>query len=423
MKNTNKFFPILFLIIISTWSCKKEYRIDPGNTGDQFKFANKKDSFNVSVDEASKIAVTFAKQSTLLKSNTNLRTKLGQVEVANITTIPDRQNEPALYIINYEGEGFLILSATKKESPILGFSDQGGFNAKNVPLGMNEWLRERSENIQTLKNDRSHSHFKKYHEWDGIQNENKISNNNARTSAMPPVVEQYGPLLSTHWGQGVPYNNYVTKKCPSGNAPTGCVATAIAQVARYHAYPGENSWGWSLMPLDKVTGRSVYGDNNVAVLLQSIGIWVKMDYGCDGSGANTGDAVGVFRDRFKYNRPGSYQTLSVRDAAPKIQLDIKNNRPVIMAGNAEKGNSGFPFYQTEYKVGHAWVCDGFLICRQQLSPSGALLSNYYHMNWGWDGASMGGSDNNGWFKLDDLQINGSYNFQYNRRYITGISPY
>ncbi len=43
-------------------------------------------------------------------------------------------------------------------------------------------------------------------------------------------------LLASEWGQDAPYNNL----CPKGDrgrCPSGCVATAMAQVLYYHKYP------------------------------------------------------------------------------------------------------------------------------------------------------------------------------------------
>lgn len=58
----------------------------------------------------------------------------------------------------------------------------------------------------------------------------------------------YGPLLTTRWGQSFPnhgsvcnaYNYYVTKTdedCSCDTCPTGCVATAMAQIMKYWNYP------------------------------------------------------------------------------------------------------------------------------------------------------------------------------------------
>ena len=51
--------------------------------------------------------------------------------------------------------------------------------------------------------------------------------------------------VPVQWGQYVPYNLY----CPTG-MPTGCLATALAQVMAYHKYPSSYNgynFNWTLM--------------------------------------------------------------------------------------------------------------------------------------------------------------------------------
>ena len=51
------------------------------------------------------------------------------------------------------------------------------------------------------------------------------------------------------------------------------------------------------------------------------------------------------------------------------------------------------------------------------------------MNWGWSGTGMGSTDNNGWFKYDDWEIDASNftdgnprDYQYKKRCIIEIEP-
>ncbi len=70
-----------------------------------------------------------------------------------------------------------------------------------------------------------------------------------------------GPLLTTNWHQGEPYNNY----CPMGDGGrclVGCVALAAAQVMRYHRWPvlgkGDHDYMWDG---DDSCGGSTSGGN------------------------------------------------------------------------------------------------------------------------------------------------------------------
>ena len=58
------------------------------------------------------------------------------------------------------------------------------------------------------------------------------------------TVTKIGPLLETKWHQDKPFNNF-----RSDGAPTGCVATATAQILVYNEYgnPGGRVFDWDLM--------------------------------------------------------------------------------------------------------------------------------------------------------------------------------
>lgn len=94
-----------------------------------------------------------------------------------------------------------------------------------------------------------------------------------------PYYYTKGPLLQTTWGQGCGYNSLL-QDCSTPyycyHAVTGCVATAMAQVMKYHTYPA--SYNWSGMP-------DTYGTTATATLMRDIGLpsAVNMNYGCSGS--------------------------------------------------------------------------------------------------------------------------------------------
>ncbi|WP_054029424.1 C10 family peptidase [Desulfatitalea tepidiphila] len=137
-----------------------------------------------------------------------------------------------------------------------------------------------------------------------------------------------GPLLTTAWGQGSPYNLMTPDdSCDGGHTVTGCVATAWAQLLRYWAWPiqgagsHEYTWtrqtldpdtldpltetlsanfevnyGWDLMP-DLLSQESSEAEKDaVSQLMYHMGVAAEMAYGCDGSGSNAwaDDILGVY---------------------------------------------------------------------------------------------------------------------------------
>ena len=215
---------------------------------------------------------------------------------------------------------------------------------------------------------------------------------------------EVGPLLTTNWHQGGPYN----LDCPlgdGGRTVVGCVATAAAQVMRYHNWPpngigdhsytwdgdqscggdvggGElyadfsDSYDWANMPNNCSGGCTTAEQDALSELCYEVGVAFNMDYGRCGSGAYTGAAAAVMPTYFDYASGIQEKDRSDYTAQTwfnMIALEINEGRPMlytlIMPG-----------------AGHAIVCDGW-----RDSPQ-----NEYHMNYGWGGSY------NGWYAIDNL---------------------
>lgn len=240
--------------------------------------------------------------------------------------------------------------------------------------------------------------------------------------------ERTGPLLTTKWSQGYPYNLHTPH-----NYPSGCVATAMAQVMRYHQWP---SWyNWSIMEDNyRINSHLISQESKEAVaeLMYAAGRSISTDYGKDGSGANTSDAAFALHLNFGYSPYAKYSDYDFSTTVRNIQA----RRPVIMNG---KHDRSLGFILTN---GHAWVCDGYWWVYSKkkttivtvigaFSPVEARFrpmsdweyeysTSWLHMNWGWNG------DCDAWFSADNIgitNINGEYrNFKYGRGMITNIYP-
>lgn len=192
-----------------------------------------------------------------------------------------------------------------------------------------------------------------------------------------------GPLLTTSWAQGSPYND----QCPkigSTRCVTGCVATAMAQVLNYHKLPrtmhGTKTYGYTLdgtrytnsfdfgaTTFDWDNMSNTYGwlSTNaqkaaVAQLMYACGVASSMRYTTGESGTNTWvgtDAINYFMDGIRADHYG-YD----RD---RILQELKAGRPVIYSGASSSGGA------------HCFVIDG---CRSD---------GYFHCNLGWGGSNDG----------------------------------
>ena len=331
------------------------------------------------------------------------------------------------YVFNIGSGGFVIVSGDDRTNPVLGFSTEGAFDPDRVPVNMQNWLDGYVGQIKVL---------------DAMDNAQA-----AQALALPrraTVVDtrnSIAPLLTTKWDQATPYWN----ECPefmsiNENGDTigelayaGCVATAMAQVMKFHNWPEQTTkvipsydftisngdftystvqmeelpvttFDWAHMR-DSYTGSEdeVY-TTAVAHLVYYAGASVKMQYGLSGSGAYTDDIPKGFTEYFAYDR----NTIQIKfrtdftqhDWNELVYQELAQGRPMIYNGTAGSGG------------GHSFVCDGY------------EYGDYYHINWGWGG--MG----NGYFQLAILNphesgIGGStsaegYNMKQN--VIIGIQP-
>ena len=217
------------------------------------------------------------------------------------------------------------------------------------------------------------------------------------------AVDDAGPLLTSSWHQGDPYDQF----CPMGDGgivAVGCVATAIAQIMKFwewptsgvgsHTYlwagdyscggstPAEylsadftNDYDWANMPdsCNGVTPCTSTEEAALAELNYEVGVACDMDYGACASGSYSSSALKAFSTYFKY----SIEATSVNRTQYSllgwynlIKEEIDNGRPI------------------DYFISrHSIVCDGYREFGGQYQ---------YHMNYGWGGSFTA------WFVLDSL---------------------
>lgn len=393
----------------------------PDETEIEYTFFDPSDSLNITQCDAEEFASMFMDE--LGKTDNTFKAVGLHYSSRKTTIVPDNNNEPAVYVINLDPDGFCIVSATKKTETILAYSDQGKFDLNNIPSGLIDWLSEKVEVIQEIKND---------HYDAQMMPAVPVNSSNATGGGnyTKTIVNAYGPLLKTKWGQGYPYNYLCPGGCSEsgGHCKAGCVAIAAAQIIRYWQpfMPYNfNPYYWNDMPniAAYISENELLKSNgyySMARLIHDVGVAVDMDYGCGSSGAETPDIVDVFYRKYSFFYPGSYQELTNSKAKPKVIENIKNKQPVIMRGKDKK--------QTIINLlknninGHCWVCDGYKKITRMKGNVVGSTQELFHMNWGWDGWC------DGWFTMDlefvesDSYYTNSENgkYVYKRGYILGI---
>ena len=296
---------------------------------------------------------------------------------------------PLYYVFNHKNNGgFVIIAADDASYPILGYATTGRFTLDNAPPQLTGWLSGRATEISYIKQKKFAANADISRFWQQLKN--------PAAAARVAQGQAVGPLLTTKWNQAPYYNDL----CPGNGrqrAVTGCVATAMAQLMKYHNYPktgqgyrtyisqnygqltanfGNTTYQWSAMP-DSLTGPNLA----VATLMYHCGVSMEMDYGLidakgnSTSGAYSEKAAEALTKYFGYAattrlvRRSQYASDAAWIALLKAELDAK--RPMEYNGRGSEG-------------GHSFVCEGY------------DDNNLFYFNWGWGGKL------NGYFSINNL---------------------
>ena len=299
-----------------------------------------------------------------------------------------QQATPAIYIYEQEQSSRCVfIAASDKINSILGYTDEPLplYSSTPLPPSLELWLQSYADEIAMLE-------F-------GYAILRTVTP--GRTPIQPLLKDENKNLIQ--WNQTDPYNRY----CPiqhggTDRSATGCVATAIAQIMRYYAYPtrptGKVSYKWekadqtlsinydtvpdykwSLMKNKKSNYKTNEQKNAVAQLMRDVGYSVSMDYGSS-SGASTPDCVQALPKYFGYNENifiiGAL-ALSTKDYEDLVYQSLTDKHPLVLTGTKVGGGA------------HAFVCDG------------ADDQGFFHINWGWGGSY------DGYFDLSILDSKGT----------------
>lgn len=339
-------------------------------------------------------AQTVTEESAAAKANKFLRHGVNKAKGTSADLSPmrlaykaEKNGETLFYIFNdTECGGFVIVAGDERATEILGYSTSGNVDYDNAPDNFKWWLEQYALQIDAAIQQ-------------NLQPSAKASAASASTRVTIPN------LITTKWDQGAPYNKLVAQKSDHSNYVTGCVATAMAQVMRYHRCPttGVGSHSYTLeggatysanfnVTYDWANMLDTYNKNQyttaqadaVATLMYHAGVSVDMDYGTS-SGAVPTNIPTALSTYFGYDKSIQYADRGYYTDAEWTDIiynELLERRPVLYGGQDAYGGGG-----------HQFVCHGY-----------DATNNAFAINWGWSGYC------DGYFTLmgvDGLQPMGS----------------
>ncbi len=358
---------------------------------------------------------------------------LGQ-NIRKVDTFKDGQGQVIYYIVYLQPAGFVIVPADDTVEPILGFAESGTYDPSlNNPLGalVNQDVKSRisaSRDMLNVQGVDAKALQKTTSKWDRLIADSQQSEGPGILGLTNISDHRVDPLLKTKWSQTTCcetpsrlacYNYYTPLSDPCdptdslieslpgspfpygdpNNFPCGCVATAMAQLMRFHEYPdpcgigkkqfqiwvngnGANAWtrggngnggayAWNSMVYEPNCNTTLAQRQAIGALCYDAGVSVNMSYSPGASAALLTNAKTALKNPFMYSN-GFYKQspifTPIADLIQMINPNLDYEHPVLLGLVPE----------------HAVVVDGYGY------NSGTM---YHHINMGWADAS------NAWYNF------------------------
>jgi hypothetical protein len=405
------------------------------------------------ISQAENIIDLLNREDVTTKSTSKNRTIKDLKKVAinsNIKTKSGENETPEVYICNFSDDGgYAIISGDDRVAGVLSYSGEGNLQDTIDNPGLAIFLDQVEDYIQVKLEEFNNLEDSIYYSMiEKLDNLEPSSTKGSRTwityynyGAWTPI-NSVGTRISTLWHQGAPYNNRAPLSCSGVKAPAGCVSVATAQIMAYHKAPqklGVTTFDWNgITQFPHASWSSSITQNQVASLLNEVGVNIGTTYYCTESGAQTSNVVNFLRNN-SYNT-GNYQGYNYS----VLRNSLSYNRPVIVDGFATETKKKFLgiTIKTTYSEGHAWVVDAATGLRQTVTATTYYYENGYlrniyasvtynyadvvHCNWGWGSNRYNGYYQQGVFDINrPYSLDDSYNYisqKYNFRYKINMIP-
>lgn len=317
-----------------------------------------------------------------------------------------------IQVVEGSDEGVAYVSADSRIPKVLAYvpkkAKEGTETAKDIMLDLSQKAAldyvNRIKNLkdslreQTLEKVGQELGLKSVIEFDGVKDYLLVADD-LRMKSLPVenpsgVMVQVGPFASVQWGQSEPYNIKLPK-LPMFNDmhfPAGCgvvaMATCLSIVTPDMKVNSINvNWAY-LKQRPYIVGLPLYGNPTETVdpqdKLDMMGYLIHDIY----YGSSTTTAF----DKDPYF--GSSGTTSANmESYLKKHINIDTWRSMNLDDQLVSMNARNPIVMSGTTVdksgSHAWVIDGYRLCKKRTRELIKIYDIYFHANMGWDGTDDG----------------------------------
>ena len=369
-------------------------------------FSNVSFSKSVSKEKILKLVGNFIEQRSI--SSDFALAKKGPLNIESIDALTISQtNDVFAYLVNLSPTGFVVIAPDTDIEPIIAYSFRHNWAADTSQSNIFYQILKTDLNLRLKYLDQIPDYIRSTNNqlWQDYLNNNTQLQSDEFQQWPQEGTTLTGGWLETTWTQGAPYNNFCpinpqdTLRCPSG-----CGATAIAQIANYHKYFGNNRFrsvdGYanstppinidadsaqldfpSFDELNKYLDTLQYrfennlalDDKDKAALCFACGIMTQTKYSSSGSATFAKEIYSAFAEKM------NYASADFRSVNNEFYEDLITNM-----------KQGLPAELSVLSAadGHAIICDGY------------NTDDFYHINFGW-GAGSPTTITDAWYNLPD----------------------
>lgn len=321
----------------------------------------------ISLDEALKNAEN-AFANMLGKERKTTRAGLSTEIFMPAKTRSSEESRYGFYVINYgNDEGFALLSADRRRSPVYALSESGSMHLSDSieNPGLSWYLNNHLPSLEAIGIHRPPTGLDSL-----IQQEDPYLRGVKENYIKPMITE-----FRSKFHQKAPYNKY----CFTRNnkiAYVGCGPLAMGTIVSFYKWPTvieSYTMDWTSMyqqqyhdswaRLFEILGRPKYLFANYGAIEES-----------KGTGVSEYDFIKAF------NNLGYIGAKKTDFNIGDLQSELNSNNPVFVYGSRTGG-------------AHVWVIDGGYYMAYRVptldNPSNLEKEYYYHVLWGWGGSANG----------------------------------
>ena len=330
------------------------------------------------------------------------------------------------HLVELEGGGFIVVSADDSRPPVMAFSPTGELPEEDD--GSPFWAMLAADGavargLPPRKSARRRLFAHESHASRVAAGTGTAKRATAVSGVSSVSDVRVAPLVESKWNQMKVGSKNVYNYYTPNHWYCGCVATAMAQLMRFHQYPTASiaaktftcysndvsvsltmkggPYDWNSMPLVPTSSITDTQREAIGRLCYDAGVAVRMRYTSGGSGAFTAFVHNPIKSVFGYANAQSYcinGSFSATEIAKTILANLDAGYPVLL-GIEAPGSDG-------QDAGHAILADGYGY------EAGTL---WCHLNLGWSGSY------DLWYALPDIPA-GGYAFSIVNTVVYNVFP-